>query len=131
MPVDDDQAALRAAIEEARKAAKMSQKDFGAAVAREENQASPYSQQTVAGWFSKPVGFTPHRVFAIERAVGAEPGSLSKIEGYVPVGATPTVTVEEAIAADEDISEEQAAMLLAAVRAARESSRSRPRKRSR
>lgn len=136
---DTEQAELRAAIRNALSESGLSQERFGAEVAHHEDQdagrrkgtTAPYSQTTVAGWFSKPVWLRPARVFAIERALKLRPGTLSKLEGYLPAGITAPVTVEEALAADPDITPEQASMLLAAVRAARESTRSRPARRRR
>lgn len=130
MPQDDDQAALRAAIQKAIANSGMIQREFGAEVAHHEG-VPPYDQRTVAGWFSKPVTFPPRRVFAIEKALKLRPGTLSKIEGYLPAGAAPVVTVEEALAADPDISTEQASMIEATVRVARESTRQRRLRRAR
>lgn len=110
MPDNEDQAPLRAAIAQALAQSGLSQRELGAEVGHIEGVAA-YQQQSVNGWLAGRARLEPRRVFAIERALRLRPGTLSKLDGYLPVGATPVVTVEEAIDADPDISSEQAAML--------------------
>lgn len=111
MPPDDEQVALRAAIKAALEATGTTQVDLGANVAHHEGEPTPYRQQTVAGWLAGRAYLAPRRVFAIEKALKLRPGTLSKIEGYAPIDRPAVVTVEEALAADPDISSEQAALL--------------------
>lgn len=111
MSENDDQAPLRAAIAKALADSDLSQRELGIEVAHHEGEPQPFTQQTVAGWLAGRARFEARRVFAIEKALHLRPGTLSKVDGYIPVGATPIVTAEEAIDADPDISSEQAAML--------------------
>lgn len=73
-----------------------------AAQARMQGKTLPWS--TVQNWLDR---FTPdpHIAFAIERITGAKPGALSKLLGYVPVEARPSVTVLQAIDADPKLDE--------------------------
>jgi hypothetical protein len=127
MPDDDAQWALIGAIRAALDERQLSQRALGALVAHLE-QADAYPQSTVGGWLSGKTYLRPTRVFAIEDALGMRRGTLSTIEGYTRLDEAPVVTVEEALAADPDISVEQAEMLGAAVSAARTLTRSRPRR---
>ncbi len=68
-----------------------SQREFGDKVARAEGRVDangthlPYSQQQVSFWLSGQQEPNPRQAFAIERALGLRPGSLSHLLGYVPV----------------------------------------------
>lgn len=57
-------------------------------------------------------------VFAIEEALGREPGELSALLGYLPVGARNPRSVLDAIAADIHLDPKSKDMLRAAYRAA-------------
>lgn len=131
MPPDPGQQALRTAIRDAMRERSMTQATLGAEVGHAEGgEAIP--QQSVAEWLAGRVTLAPSRIFAIERCLRLKPGQLSRLEGYVPVGTTPTMTPEEAIAADPDISPMFAELLAATVAQARISSRAaRPRQRAR
>lgn len=131
MPEKPDQPELRRAIQKALDASPLSQREFAIEVARFEG-VEPYTQQTIAGWLAgvKRAQFTPRRVFAIEKALKLRPGTLSKIEGYIPADSTVVVTVEEALEADPDISSEQAALLGAQLVEARRLTRERRARRS-
>jgi transcriptional regulator with XRE-family HTH domain len=118
MTPEAPQAALRRAIEDARTERQMSQRELGAAVGHDEG-GDAYPQQTVADWLNGRVSIPPARVFAIERAFRLRPGTLSKLDGYVPVGEVPTMTPEEAIEADPTISPGHLGMLRAVLSQAR------------
>ena len=73
---------------------------LGAEVARLEGSDEPISGASVSKWIGgNPPA--PSRVFAIEEALGAPPGSLSKLLGYVPASTRPATTVPAAVANDE------------------------------
>jgi len=70
----------------------MSQRALGAAVG--------VSEQAVDQWLKKPRPPAPATVFAVEAALALEPGSTSRLLGYLPVNARDVRTVEDAIAHD-------------------------------
>lgn len=130
MPDDDDQRPLLDAIRAAMDERGMTQQELGAAVAHAEGQPA-YPQSTVSAWFQGKSYLRPSRVFAIERILGMRPGTLSRLDGYAPLGAKPSATVEEALAADPDITADQATMIEAGVIAMRTQTRERRLSRSR
>jgi hypothetical protein len=125
------QAPLLKAIRDALAERDMSQRQLGAEVgALETGTAIP--QSSVAEWLAGKVWLRPHRVFCIERVLGLRAGQLSRLDGYVPVGASPTMTPEEAIEADPDISAVYKRLLVSTMATARvETRRDRDRKRAR
>lgn len=76
----------------------------------------PYGQSTVGTWLAR-TEITPALVFDIERALELEPGSLSRILGYVPADVVKmSAEVPEAIEADPMLDERGRRSLLAAYR---------------
>jgi hypothetical protein len=130
MPDDDDQRPLLEAIRSAMDERGMAQHELGAAVAHAEGQAA-YPQSTVSAWFQGKSYLRPSRVFIIERILGMRPGTLSKLDGYLPLKDGAPTTVEEALLADPDITADQATMLEAGVIAMRTQTRERRARRSR
>jgi transcriptional regulator with XRE-family HTH domain len=125
MPEDDEQRPLLDAIRAALEERNLSQRELGAAVAHIEGQPA-YPQSTVGAWLQGKAYLRPSRVFAIERVMGMRPGTLAKLDGYLPLTSTaPPTTVEEALAADPDITSSQAVMLAAGVEAMRNQTRER------
>lgn len=61
------------------------------------------TKHTVSLWVNGTQPAKPHEVFAIERALGRPPGSISRVLGYIPVEAKPARTVAEAIDADPQL----------------------------
>lgn len=122
MPTEPGQAALRRAIRDALAERGMTQRELGAEVGHIE-KADPFPQQSVAEWLSGRVTIGPARVFAIERALKMQPGQLSRLEGYVPVDATPMLTPEEAIDLDPDINPMFRRLLAGTIAQARQESR--------
>jgi hypothetical protein len=106
--------ALRMALESVGR----SQSWLGAEVAHSEGRADPYSQAVVSDWLNGVVDLPPHRLFIIERVLGKKPGSLSRIAGYLPLDARSVVTVPDAIAVDNTLTEEGRHVVLAAYRSA-------------
>lgn len=86
-------------------------------VAKEEGRADPYSQAHVSDWLSGRRTPSPAQVFALERVVGADPGSLSRLVGYLPADAVAVITVEDAIRADPTLTARHRDALLAMYRA--------------
>lgn len=76
-------------------------------------------QNSVSSWLGGRYEPKRETVWRVEDVLGLEPGALSKHLGYIPVGAAPSVSVEEAIAASSDLDEQAKQMLLGAVRAAK------------
>ena len=77
----------------------------------------PYGQSTVGTWIAR-TELTPALVFDIERALDLPAGHLSKLLGYVPVGATPPPgSVVDAIEADPLLDDRGRRSLVAAYRA--------------
>ncbi len=72
------------------------------------------TQSSVSGWINGKYEPAAETVFAIERALGLEPGHLSRPLGYLPAerGNGP-VSVEGAIAENTFLDEEQKAVLVA------------------
>lgn len=58
------------------------------------------TQTQVSRWIKQIDGIRPEQVFAIERALGVEPGTLSRLEGYVPAETVPVIDLRDAIDAD-------------------------------
>lgn len=72
---------------------------LGAEVARIEGSDEPISGTSVSKWVGgNPPN--PRRVFAIEEALGARPGSLSRLLGYLPSSSRSVRSVPAAIDAD-------------------------------
>lgn len=73
---------------------------LGIEVAKIERRTDPFTQAAVSGWLAKLENVQPDRMFAIEKALGRMPGSLSRHLGYVPADAVPALSVPAAIDAD-------------------------------
>jgi hypothetical protein len=88
---------------------------LGAEVARLEvgEGARPYTASAVTMWVNGDTEPTRPKVWAIEAALGAKPGSLSRLLGYLPVEARPVSTVVAAIEADPALGDEARRVLLA------------------
>lgn len=76
---------------------------LGIEVARVEDRDDPYTQPAVSGWLAKIENLHPDRMFAIEKALGRAPGSLSRHLGYVPADTAPALSVPAAIEADPSL----------------------------
>lgn len=61
-------------------------------------QAVGVSGQAVDQWLKKGKPPEPAKVFAVEHALGLEPGSTSQLLGYLPLDARDVLTVEDAVA---------------------------------
>lgn len=86
-------------------------------VAKEEGRPDPYSQAHIADWLRGRRTPNPYQVFALERALGVPPGSLSRLLGYLPADAVASVGVEDAITADPTLSSQHRDAVLALYRA--------------
>ena len=78
-------------------------------------------EQTVGQWCKGLAEPRRSEVFAIERVCEVEPGTLSRHLGYVPVDADPTVTLDQLIAADPDLTEQDRHLVLGVLRSIRKS----------
>lgn len=87
------------------------------------------SQSVVSQWLSGTHEPSPQRVFAVERTLVLRPGQLSRLLGYLPVGAVPAVDVESAVKADPQLTAQQREAVLAVYRVlrGRRADRRRPR----
>src|SRR5689334_21960539 len=56
-------------------------------------EALEVSTSQVSRWYRGLDRMTPRQVFAAEGALGLEPGALSTVAGFAPVGASPSVSV--------------------------------------
>jgi transcriptional regulator with XRE-family HTH domain len=65
------------------------------------------SQSAVSQWINGDTEPLPQRVWSIERVCGVEPGTLSRLLGYVPADANGTHSTEAAILADPRLTDEQ------------------------
>jgi transcriptional regulator with XRE-family HTH domain len=86
---------------------------------RQESLASVLgtTQSSVSGWINGKYEPAADTVFAIERALGVDPGHLSRPLGYLPVEpAAPTVSVESAVAQCGLLDDEEKAALVAMYR---------------
>lgn len=72
------------------------------------------TKDTVSLWANGRQRPWPEEVFAIERVLGLKPGSLSRLDGYLPVGARSIRSVREAIDFDVRLSAEAKAILISA-----------------
>jgi len=76
---------------------------LGAEVARIEGSDEPLSGASVSKWVAgNPPA--PPRVFAIERALGVSPGTLSRHLGYLPVDTQEGITPRDALRDDPALS---------------------------
>lgn len=121
----DRMAAFGAAVEGALRAAGMTQVELAETLGIR-------SQAAVSAWVTgKSVPDQPEDVFAIERALGAKPGSISRHLGYLPPEAVKVAaSFEDAIDADPHLNSDDRAFLLNAYRMAlrnRGARRGRPR----
>lgn len=105
--------ALASAVRDACAEAGITQRELGAAVARAEGRAEPYTQAFVSDWMAGRRPLDPDRIFTIERVCGLRPGTLSAIVGFVPIGTRAVVPVPEAVAADVGLTPEQREDLVA------------------
>ncbi len=71
------------------------------------------SQSVVSQWISGTHEPSPSRVFGIERALRVEPGTLSRLLGYLPLEAVPALDVPRALATDPTLSPQQREAVLA------------------
>ena len=76
-------------------------------------------EQTIGQWCKGLSEPRRSEVFAIEQVCGVEPGTLSRHLGYVPVDVDPSVTIEQLIAADPDLTEEDRHLVLGVLRSIR------------
>lgn len=81
---------------------------LGAEVARLElgDGTRPYTASAVTMWVNGDTEPTRPKVWAIEQALNAKPGSLSRLLGYLPIEARPVATVPAAIDHDGRLDEE-------------------------
>jgi len=95
---------------------------LGAEVARLElgEGARPYTASAVTMWVNGETEPTRPKVWAIEAALGAPPGTLSQLLGYLPLGARTITSVPDAVAADPQLSDEARRVLLAVYQAVTE-----------
>lgn len=95
---------------------------LGGEVARLElgDAARPYTASAVTMWVNGETEATRSKVWAIEAALGAKPGSLSRLLGYLPLDARPVTTVAAAIEADPALGDEARRVLVAVYRAVTE-----------
>ena len=92
---------------------------LGAEVARLElgEGSRAYTASAVTMWVNGETEPTRPKVWAIEAALGARPGGLSRLLGYLPLEARPVMTVPAAIDADPLLGEEGRRVLVAVYRA--------------
>lgn len=57
------------------------------------------SESAVSLWLAAKSEPSRRKVFAIEEALGCNPGTLSRHLGYLPVNAVPATSIEEALVA--------------------------------
>lgn len=76
------------------------QQDLAAEVAAAEGRQASLNHSTVSQWMAGHTEPPAARVLIVEQVTGVEPGSLSRLLGYVPADIVPSVTVEAAIDAD-------------------------------
>lgn len=113
MSDDEGRTALAQAIRTAMEEAGYTQRELGALVAHAEGRDEPYTQAFVSDWLAGRRPLAPDRVFTLERILGARPGSLSRLDGYLPLDAVPTKGVGEAIESAAELTPEQREDLLA------------------
>lgn len=65
------------------------------------------SQSAISQWIKAQTEPLPPRVFEIERVLGVEPGTLSRLLGYRPDDGADTLSVEAAILADPSLTDDQ------------------------
>ncbi len=96
---------------------------LGGEVARcEMGQGSrPYTASAVTMWVNGDTEPTRPKVWAIEEALGAKPGALSRLLGYLPVDARTVATVPGAIEQDNRLDEDGRRILLSVYRVLTES----------
>jgi hypothetical protein len=95
---------------------------LGAEVARLElgEGSRPYTASAVTMWVNGDTEPTRPKVWAIETALGAKPGALSRLLGYLPLDARPVATVPAAIDADPLLGDDARKVLVAVYRAVTE-----------
>lgn len=76
---------------------KMTRAELAAEVAKLSGET--VTESAVSLWLTAKSEPTRRKVFAIEKAVGCEPGTLSRHLGYLPVDAVPPADVEQALQA--------------------------------
>jgi hypothetical protein len=91
---------------------------LGAEVARLElgDGARAYTASAVTMWVNGDTEPTRPKVWAIEEALGARSGSLSRLLGYLPLDARPVTSVPAAIEHDSLLDEEGRRVLSAVYR---------------
>lgn len=114
---DGDQAAFTLALAKRISDSGRSMTWLAVEVGRQQDRPEPYSQAHLSDWKSGRRTPNPSQVFALERALGAPPGALSRLLGYLPADAVASVTVEDAIAADPTLTARHRDALLAMYRA--------------
>lgn len=99
---------------------------YGAAGTTQQRLAVDVSEEGVVGAISQPYlndilkgrrEPKPELAFAFERALGLQPGSLSRLLGFVPADALPARDVPAAVEADPMLDERGRRSLIAAYRA--------------
>jgi len=88
---------------------------LGAEVARLElgGGARPYTASAVTMWVNGDTEPTRPKVWAIERALGAKAGALSRLLGYLPLDARAVTSVPAAIEHDSLLDDEGRRVLMA------------------
>lgn len=91
---------------------------LGGEVARREtgDGSRPYTASAVTMWVNGDTEPTRPKVWAIEQALGAKPGTLSRLLGYLPLDARTVVTVAGAIEQDSRLDEEGRRIMMAVYR---------------
>lgn len=78
--------------------------------------ARPYTASAVTMWVNGDTEPTRPKVWAIEKALNARPGSLSRLLGYLPLDAKPVASVPAAIESDARLDAEGRRVLMAVYR---------------
>lgn len=110
---DDPQRTFAAALRQALTDEDRKQSWLGTEVARIEGLDSPIAQPQISKYLTGDSTPEPRRVFAIEAALGLNPGTLSRHLGYVPTEVSPATTVADAAAEDPHLTREQREDLIA------------------
>lgn len=98
---------------------RMARSEFAHRVA--EVSGESVSEAAVSLWLLGRSEPSRQKVFAMEQVLEVRPGTLSRLLGYLPVGARTLATADEAIRADPNLSRTAKRVLLAAYREARRS----------
>lgn len=77
------------------------------------------TKHTVSLWERGGQQPRPDEVFALERVLDLVPGALSRLLGFLPLGARPVRSVPEAISADPQLTPDERDLLLVSYRSLR------------